>query len=315
MKARRDPAFLLFARRPDEYSAKGLWLLVALYFGSLLAAAIISPLAFRLVHHLDPQADWYIASKPFPEYFDRARLLFVVLLFPYLFVKCQLASARRIGFHAFHPAFARWFLYGIGMMAVVYGFQFAWGAIEPRQEWTAALQLKRCAAALAGAFLIGLIEETLFRGLVFRIFYTALRPVIAVLLSSAFFAYLHFKMPDIAMDHVAVEAIGIDDGLAAAWKTLTAFTYGFDPLLFLNLTLVGVVLHQCFLLKGNLWSCIGLHAGWVFVILSLSKTFGHTERANWFTGTERVANGLWVTCVLLFVVAAFALILSRRNRP
>jgi len=303
---RRDSDFILFGKNESDFTYRGLVLLGILYFGSLLAAAVLSPLFFQLVHYIDSDASSYIAGKPYPEYFDRARLLFVVILFPFLFKYCGLNSRRAIGFRGNSLSLmGRWILYGIGMIALIYGTQFIFGAIHPREDWTLARQLEKIGLGILGGLIIGIVEETLFRGLVFRIFYTAFKPWTAIICSSLFFAFLHFKLEDEAMDHIPIAQIGVDDGLVAAWGTMIAFAIGFKALAFLNLTLVGILAHLTFTRCKNIWAPIGIHAGWVMTILSISKTFDETEHSTLFTGTERVADGYLVTTYLVIFILIF----------
>ena len=51
---KRDSFFQLYDLKEEESSFKGIWLIVILYFGSLLFSAVVAPLVFRLVHILDP---------------------------------------------------------------------------------------------------------------------------------------------------------------------------------------------------------------------------------------------------------------------
>ncbi|MCH6256370.1 CPBP family intramembrane metalloprotease [Puniceicoccaceae bacterium K14] len=303
----RDKELILYSTPIERFTNKGIFLIAVLYFGSLVFAAILSPLFFQLVHALDPDTSSYLANKPFPDYFERARLLFVVILLPILFVKCGLTTKTAIGFKKpGFKVFATWVLYGIGMMTAIYGLYFILDTIAPKENWTISRQIEKFAVAAFGAFVIALIEESFFRGLVFRAFYSAVRPRFAILLSSMFFAMLHFKMGDEPLSSLSPEKIGIDDGFHGAWLTLTAFTDGFNALQFINLTLVGILLHQSFMITKNLWSCIGMHMGWVFIILGLSKTFNETPNANHFTGTERVLDGYWVGVVMLLFIFVFA---------
>jgi membrane protease YdiL (CAAX protease family) len=312
---KRDKFFELYDIDEKSYSFRGLLLIGYLYFGSLLFSAIVAPLVFRLVHFLDPEAQGWFASKPFVDYFDRGRILCLLILFPLLMKRANLWSWKRLGYLS--PGwghFRKWFSIGIGMMLLVYLIDFGFGVIGPRGEWSWINLLEKAGAGLVGALLIGFAEETFFRGFVFRTFYTAMRPALAVILSSMFFAYLHFKMADEVMAHIPSNEIGIDDGLYAIWGSVTAFTTGFNGLLFFNLCLVGILLHLAFLYSRNLWACVGLHAGWVFVIQTLSKTFNETLPLRPFFGTERISDGYLVTLFLLgFIGIALWLILGKKN--
>ena len=312
---KRDSFFQLYDLKEDEYSYRGIWLIVVLYFGSLVFSAVVAPLVFRLVHLLDPETQSYIANKPFSDYFDRGRLLCLLILFPLLMRKANLLSWKRLGYlEGGWAHFRKWFLIGVVMMSAVYLVDFAFGILEPRDDWTWGRQLEKIGLGLGGAILIGLLEETFFRGFVFRTFYTALKPIPAIIGSSLFFAYLHFKMADEVMEHIPPNQIGFDDSLVAVWGTLTAFTTGFDALLFFNLFLVGVLLSLAFLYTKNLWTCVGLHAGWVVCIQSLFKTVNEVEGAHPFFGTERVADGYLVTLFLIGFIWMFVGFMRNSSR-
>ncbi|MCZ6672070.1 MAG: CPBP family intramembrane metalloprotease [Verrucomicrobia bacterium] len=199
------------------------------------------------------------------------------------------------------------------MMGIIYAIDFSLGVLEPRTDWNWGGQIESIGGALVSALLIGLMEETFFRGFVFRTFYTALRPWLALIGSSLFFAYLHFKMPDEVLEHVPAHEIGLDDGLVAIWHTLTTFAANFDELLFFNLTLVGILLNLAFLYSRNLWACVGLHAGWVVMIQSFVDTFDETKGAHPFFGTEKVADGYLVTLFLFCFIAIAIWLLQRRG--
>ncbi|MDA0346182.1 MAG: type II CAAX endopeptidase family protein [Verrucomicrobia bacterium] len=310
---KRDHFFQLHGLKENEFSAKGLWLIVYLYFGALVFAAIVAPLVFNLVHSLDPDASSYLAQKPFGKYFDRGRVLCLLILFPVLMKKANLLSWKRLGF--LPPGrvhFKKWFAIGICMMALVYAVDFSFGILEPRENWSWGNQFEKIGSGIVSALLIAVVEESFFRGFVFRAFYTSLKPKLAVVLSSLFFAYVHFKMPYEVMAHIPVNEIGFDDGLFAIWGTLTTFLY-FEGLLFLNLFLVGILLHLGFLYTRNLWTCVGLHAGWVVVIQSLVKTMDEVEGAHPFFGTERVADGYLVTLFLLGFIGVCIWLMKRRD--
>lgn len=303
----RDKRHILYGLSDRDYSAKGLWLLALLYFGSLFAAALISLAAWRLTHHFDPEATGYLANKPYPRFFDRARWFCVLLLLPYLFWQCRIASFQAVGFaKPVLPIVGTWFLYGMGMIAVIYGGSYALGAIELKPEASISNALGNLGNALLAGVLIGLLEEIVFRGLVFRMFYTAIGPLVSVLASSAFFAVLHFRASPTQLQSIAPSDVGLSEGFLIAWETIAALVTQFDLTYLAAIFLVGVLLHQTFLLKGNLWACAALHAGWVFTIKLVSSSFQTSELANRFTGSTRVADGYWVIIVLVIFICLFA---------
>lgn len=309
----RDKRHILYGLGPEQSSYKGLWLLCILYFGSIIAGAFLSLIAFKLTHLLDPDGSSYLASKPYTRFFDRARWVSVLVILPFLFRTCQLTSRSAIGFAKPRaPAFLNWFGYGILMIVLVYGSNTVLGAFSFEADWTSMLAANRIGAALVGALLIGILEEMVFRGLVFRMFYTAFRPVTAIALSSLFFAALHFKP---ASPSHSMETVGGAQALQVAWETMFAIVTRFDPAYLLTIFLVGIVLHQVFLLKNNLWANIGIHAGWVFAIKLIGPSFSDGDSPNVLSGSTRLVDGYWVSIILLVFVIIFSILLRMRSAP
>ncbi|MDQ8180604.1 CPBP family intramembrane glutamic endopeptidase [Pelagicoccus sp. SDUM812005] len=320
---KRDPQHLLFGLSVQQYSLKGLNMLCILYAGSLVFAALSSPVFFKLVHESEAFGSFlslfgegvvpYLKEKPLTRHFDRARLLAVIVILPLLFKYAKLYSLKAVGFRRPFSQFPIWYAYGLGMMVIVLAATTFSSALSPVPDWSFEMQAKATASAVIGATLLSLFEEVIFRGLVFRLFYSFLKPIPAILLSSLFFGSLHFKMDPSLMSHIPAAEIGFDDGFRVALGYVTAVADGFTIIHFINYCLVGIILHQVFILSGNLWSAIGLHAGWVTVLLSLNKTFEATENTNVFTGSNRVIDGYWVTIVMSLFVAFFAYLLHKRR--
>ncbi len=309
----RQKRHILYGLSESETSPRGLWLLALLFFGSLIAAIVLSLAAWKITHALDPDASGYLASKPYPEFYDRARYVCILFLLPYLFWKCKVNSFNAVGFaRPFLSTTSRWFAYGIGMIAIIYGGTYALGAIEPRAESSIGAFIGNLDSAILSGVAVGLLEEIVFRGLVFKMFYTAMSPVAAVVASSAFFAVLHFKASDLVFAGIEPSAIGITHGFELAWHTFAAPVTQMDVTLLAALFLVGVVLHQILLITQNLWATVALHAGWVFTIKAIGGVFQTSASANQFTGTIRVADGYWVVLVLLIFTLWFSWILKSK---
>lgn len=123
--------------------------------------------------------------------------------------------------------------------------------------------IKKILQALIGGLLIGLLEETFFRGAL----YTAIRRgggfVSAVFWTAFLYALLHFMKPHPLPDGVAFD-------LAGSWQMFVHVFAGVfqwkhaDSMV--ALFLVGVFLALVRERTGHIGWCIGLHAGWVFVI-------------------------------------------------
>ena len=158
---------------------------------------------------------------------------------------------------------------------------------------------------LCAGFVVALVEEAVFRGIVLRIFYTALSPFYAVFLSSLFFAFVHFKqLPhEIASPEGSVT---VSSGFLAAFWTVFSIIHTFDVIPFLNLTLVGMVLGLLFLRSHSLWPCVGLHGGWVAFIAVYDKlVVSQSGAVQSFFGSSRMLDGLLSAVLLGFISFLF----------
>lgn len=303
---KRDKRHLLYGLSTASYSPKGLWLLGLLYFGSLFVAVFLSLAAWKITHSVDPDGSSYLANKPYTKFFDRSRWFCVLLILPFLFWKCRITSFQAAGFvRPFAKTAATWFAYGIGMIAIIYASSAALGAIQLRPDASMSGFVANLGNALLAGILVGVLEEAVFRGLVFRMFYTALKPILAIILSSAFFAVLHFKASAEAFTDYSPQAIELYEGFFTAWAMMAALVTQFDFTYLASIFLVGILLHQVFLLSSNLWANAALHAGWVFTIKAVGGAFQTSPAANAFTGTTRVADGYLVIVVLIGFCAIF----------
>jgi len=121
-------------------------------------------------------------------------------------------------------------------------------------------------ACMAG-LLVGLVEETIFRGAIQGVLMKHLNVVLAVLLSSLTYAALHFiKYPELPADVVP----GWNSGLILLADSFKQgyFIYNFDK--FITLFLLGALLGTIRVIKGNIALCIGVHAGLV-MMMKLSR--------------------------------------------
>jgi uncharacterized protein len=152
------------------------------------------------------------------------------------------------------------------VLLLLYGLEVH--VFDTSRVWTFGLLLKRGIISLLLAVLISIVEEPLFRGLLLSVFKQKMPLCIAVLLSSAYYASLHFlethtKIPyqEITLSssfQLFAEAVG-------AWLNPAVFSG------FIGLWTVGIFLA---VIRSDrpqsLGLCIGFHAGWVWQI-KLSK--------------------------------------------
>jgi membrane protease YdiL (CAAX protease family) len=159
----------------------------------------------------------------------------------------------------------------------------------------------KASQALVGGLLVAILEETFFRGALYAAVARRTSAGSAILWSAVLYALLHFMKPRSLPDGVAYD-------WAAHWGIfLSAFTspwqwHNLDS--FVALLLVGVFLGLVRRRTGHIGWCIGLHAGWVFVIqVTRSLTDGNDGAAlAWLAGTYDGVIG-WLAAAWIGVLA------------
>jgi len=257
----RNARFVLFGLDEEKTTWRGVGLLAAVFFGSLLIAAVLTPPAYWLVEWWhrstgSANAQWLL-DKGVDVYFDRLRMGMIVLGLPWLMSQCHLWSWKGLGLSLGKSALLAFCLYGLGGIFLIH-FLAHWGQVPATADWKSPELLFE---ALLAGLLLGFLEETIFRGIILRIFYTATRqPLWALVLMSAFYAYTHFKVPTSVWQHVA-PGVHWDTGFFVAYWTTFGITENFDLAQFVVLWLLGMVLGVLTLKSGSLLPAIGLHAG------------------------------------------------------
>ena len=273
---------------------------------SLIFAALVTGPVYSFFNWLADVTNWrlfvyLVKEHAFDDFFDRLRMLPIVLGLPWLLVACGLFSFSNLGvkFDWGHRVrFLLWFGVGVAILASVIAMQFAFTHVVMRESATLYRWLTVPLFALLSGVAIGLIEEVVFRGLILRIFYTAFRPMMAIVLSSLFFAYVHFKVPDVATSMLNQSSDWWLGFYVAFWM-LFGITVDFSWLAFLNLFVFGVLLCLIFLRTRSLLACMGLHAGVVWLRLSYIELFDvNAHPAQTFWGGGKVIDGLFPLIIL-----------------
>ncbi len=115
-----------------------------------------------------------------------------------------------------------------------------------------------------GALIVGVLEETFFRGFLFGVLRRPLGYCGGLLLSSLIFSVIHFAKPN--------PAIGVVYGHwysgLALFPSMFRFvgpSYHYFPF-FLTLFFMGMIMCVFYDLHHHIYFIIGLHAGWVFIM-------------------------------------------------
>ena len=111
---------------------------------------------------------------------------------------------------------------------------------------------------------VALVEETICRGILFRVFSRAWNAWTAALVTSIIFAAAHFAGPTNAAFH-GDSFLTVTLNVTAA--TLASFIPPLHSLIqFVNLTLLGVALCVFVMRTKTIWLSVGAHAAWVLII-------------------------------------------------
>ena len=126
--------------------------------------------------------------------------------------------------------------------------------------------------------IVALLEETIFRGALFAGVRRFSGPAAAVAISAFYYAALHFLRSRMTLSH---DAVGWDTGFRIAADGF-AHLAAMPPDSFLALLLAGVLL-GCIraAVPQGLGYCMGIHAGWVFVIKAAKSLTHGLPDARW----------------------------------
>lgn len=133
----------------------------------------------------------------------------------------------------------------------------------------AAMLAKLTLRGFATGMVVALIEETFLRGAMFTAIARESGTRLAILLTSLVYAATHFFVSF----KVPADQVVASSGITLVTGTLATFA---DPLAiadaFICLFAVGVLLASVRAVTGNIAACMGLHAGWVWIITFVRQT-------------------------------------------
>lgn len=237
-------------------------LFLGLMLAALVAIGVFSYPAWLLLH---PHFDF-----PFHRIGERIGMLALLIGFILVARRARLADRRSLGYGLPRAPFLRELFgalaIGVLTMSLVVAIMTGLGLLD----WSDAagmtsghlsrLLLSRLLSGLA----VGLIEETFLRGAMYTAIARESGARVAIILTALVYSATHF----LASYHIPADEVNSSSGLTLLAGTLHLFAH---PLgiadAFLCLFAVGVVLACIRAVTGNIAACIGLHAGWVWVML------------------------------------------------
>jgi membrane protease YdiL (CAAX protease family) len=264
--------------------------LFAYFFAVVLGGALLAPPLFWTA----PRFWAFFAKFDFESFFHRALLICALAFLWPLLRSLRLRSFRDLQLdknrHALRDVVAGILLAAVpllvGSVVLIATRIFL---LKNAIPWNAV------GAVWVAAVVVPLIEELFFRGLFLGILLRSLRPVLAALITSAFFAIVHFLKAPTRPN----ETVTWVSGFHSIVNSCAQFA---DPMMvlasFTTLFLIGWILADARLRTRSLFLPIGLHSGWIFVAGLVGKM---TKRetiilpwlgSNLLTGLLPLALGL-----------------------
>lgn len=233
-----------------------------LFAVALAVVALSSYPAWLLLH---PHFDF-----PFHRIGERLGMLALLAGFVLLARRLGLADRASLGYGLPRRAFVREMLLGLALgvatMLLIVAAMSALGLLDWSQAsgMGAAAVAQLLIARLGSGVAVALIEETFLRGAMYTAIERESGARTAVILTATFYAATHF----FGKVRIAPADVTPWSGVALLAQSLQAFAHfaGIADA-FLALLAVGVVLALVRQASGNIAACLGLHAGWVWVML------------------------------------------------
>lgn len=241
--------------------------------GAMVVAAALTVLMVDLLQgSAGGTAAWLLEKGPSKIF----RRILLILIVPAVFVLIRSlgwqglrdSGWRADGAAGIDPAWRRdlglGVLLGLATIGCLVGVSLLAGAraVDPAHRFLGELGV--VAGYAAAALVVGLFEETLARGILFRVASRLWGAWPAALGISVLFAYAHYLKPDgSAFEHGS----WLDRTLAVTTSALTGCTRVDDVLWRLvNTALMSIFL--CFLVQrtGTVWLAAGAHTAWVWVM-------------------------------------------------
>ena len=210
------------------------------------------------------------------------------------------------------------FIYGIIIMLIIEMLLFFLGIheIDTNRSISISLVMERLTKAMLAGVLIGLVEESIFRGALFTGLYKQTGAVITVFFSSLVYSSVHFiRYRELPAD----TDISWLTGISMMPEAFRRFHEWSIVDYFLTLFIFGVLLGLLRLKHRGIAACIGVHAGIVMLIKLADYFTNRTHNSNYeFLVSQYNSTFGWIsfTVILLFTVFYIVkLIYSTPTKP
>ena len=269
----------------------------------MISAAIASVLAYFLVLGVGDQF-------PFRKVVSRvAQILLILSIFPFMsYLKLKKEdigfAARNIFFKQLLQGLVFGFFTLMPVLLMLYFLDI--NIVDQTNDWTAGSIGKALIGALLSAFIISLLEEPLFRGMMLTGLNRKMGASAAVIISSFYYAALHFMK---GKTDIPYDQLNILSGFGVIKEALANLVNPEIISALIALFMVGVLLGilRCNI-KQSLGLCIGCHASWVWQIKMTKKVFNTNPQSEYLfliSNYDGVVGPLVTGWLLLVVLVYF----------
>ncbi len=251
-----------------------LWFVAAIFGTLVLAAAVAWPL-WLLAHSLEP--DW-----PFHRIVGRFWQLLLLVGLLLALRRLGLRGRGDWGYGLPRPVFLRQaaagLAIGLATMLPMTLAMSALGILDLRADFGPSMLLEALVAGGLTGLAVAVIEETFFRGLMFRAVSRESGLAAALWSTALIYSAIHFP----ARAKIPQDEVAWDSGFRLLSGALAHFA---APIAivdsFVTLLLVGVMLALVRHRTSGIAAGIGLHMGWVWVIKSTTAVTKVHDDARW----------------------------------
>ena len=314
------------------------------YAGCFLLAALIAPHLYNagkalaeITANKETNAflDWLGGSArraEFSRYFKRSLALAALLLLPTLIISLRRSAQSRLDDgewtlnrkktkvvkvqdHRIQRNPQRFLHLSTGLLisapvillAAYFATEADWFTWRDVTDWSRVFR-----KSVIPAFFTSILEEVLFRGLLFAVFVRCLGLKMGAVCLSLVFASVHFLTPtsQVTIENPGVALAGFSYLVALGAQLLDVRTFIGE---FITLFIAALILASARLRTASLWLPIGIHAGWVFAFKFFSRvTREAPERSelSYLLIDDNGRSGLVPICALLATAGLMRIFLS-----
>jgi membrane protease YdiL (CAAX protease family) len=199
--------------------------------------------------------------------------------------------------------------FGIGLVTLMPIFIILYvlgvNVADTSQPWTVGFMAEKMIMSLLLALLIGVVEESVFRGMLLAGLKKNMPVFAAILISSAYFAALHFLD---SKTEIPRQQLNVFSGFILLGEAIENVLNPKNASAFFSLLMVGAFLAVLRTqIKESLGLCIGCHAGWVWQIKVSGSLFNtdYSSEYLYLVSSYNFVVGPLVTGWLLLAVAGY----------